>query len=150
ITLPLAGWLESAGFPLALVQFVGHAPGAMGRLPMVLCYAALMVLAARGGAASRLGQRVIAAGRTAFSNYLGTTLLMTALFHGWGLGLFARYGRLELLGFVVLGWAAMLAWCGPWLARYRHGPLEWLWRSLTYGRIEPLARKGVANAIDSH
>jgi uncharacterized protein len=150
LTLPLAALLWREGFPLALVLFVSHSPAAVGRLAMVLGYAALLVLAARRGARTPLGERVVAAGRTAFSNYIGTSLLMTALFHGWGLGLFARYGRLELLGFVALGWAAMLAWSKPWLARYRHGPLEWLWRALTYGQIGPLRRKPVATEIDSH
>jgi uncharacterized protein len=87
----------------------------------------------------------------ALSNYLGTSLLMAALFQGWGAGWFARYDRLQLLAFVVLGWAAMLAWSKPWLARFRHGPFEWLWRSLTYGRPAAMRRtKAVANAISSH
>ena len=71
---------------------------------------------------------------------IGTSLVMTFLFHGWGLGLYARYGRLELLPFVVLGWALMLAWSKPWLAHFRYGPLEWLWRSLTYGSLASFRR----------
>ena len=65
---------------------------------------------------------------------------MTFIFHGWGLGFYARYGRFELLGFVLLGWALMLAWSAPWLARFRYGPLEWLWRCLTYWQLFPLRR----------
>jgi uncharacterized protein len=42
--------------------------------------------------------------------------------------------------FVLLGWALMLAWSQPWLARFRYGPLEWLWRSLTYGSLAPFRR----------
>ena len=59
-----------------------------------------------------------------------------------------RFGRFELMGFVLLGWALMLAWSKPWLARFRFGPLEWLWRSLTYGRIAPF-RRPLAIATDS-
>ena len=81
-----------------------------------------------------------AVGQMAFSNYIGTSLVMTFLFHGWGLGLYARYGRLELIAFVLLGWALMLAWSKPWLAHFRYGPLEWLWRSLTYGSLAPFRR----------
>jgi uncharacterized protein len=44
------------------------------------------------------------------------------------------------MGFVLLGWALMLAWSKPWLARFRFGPLEWLWRSLTYGERAPFRR----------
>ena len=54
--------------------------------------------------------------------------------------LYARYGRLELMGFVLLGCGLMLAWSKPWLARFRFGPLEWLWRSLTYAKLAPMRR----------
>jgi uncharacterized protein len=42
---------------------------------------------------------------------------------------------------VVLAWALMLAWSKPWLERFRYGPLEWAWRSLTYWRVERLRRE---------
>lgn len=149
LTLPIAAWLRAEQFPLTLVMFAWLSPAMLARLPAIVGYAALLVLAARYVAGSRVGERVVAAGRMAFSNYLGTSLLMTFLFHGWGLGLYARYGRLELLAFVLLGWMVMLAWSKPWLARFRYGPLEWAWRSLTYGRIEPLRRISLAIATDS-
>jgi uncharacterized protein len=106
---------------------------------MVVAYACLIILATRSGGA--LVERIAAAGRAAFSNYLGTTIIMTALFYGWGLGLFGKLGRLELVGVVVLAWALMLAWSKPWLERFRYGPLEWAWRSLTYWRVERLRRE---------
>jgi uncharacterized protein len=140
LTVPLAWWLWREQFPLALTLFVWLGPAALGRLASTVGYAALAVWLARRLAHSSLGHRIVACGRMAFSNYIGTSLVMTFLFHGWGLGLYARYGRLELLGFVLLGWALMLAWSQPWLARFRYGPLEWAWRSLTYRRIEPLRR----------
>jgi uncharacterized protein len=147
-TLPLAVWLARAGFPLGLAILVNLALAAPGRLAMTLGYAAALVLLARRFAATRAGSRIVAAGRMAFSNYLGTSLLMAALFQGWGLGLYGRYSRVELLAFVALGWVLMLAWSKPWLGRYRQGPLEWVWRSLSRRRIEPIRR--VANAKDSH
>lgn len=140
LTVPIAVWLWAEQFPLSLVLFAWLSPAMLARLPSILGYAALLVLVARSGAAGWLGERVVAAGRMAFSNYLGTSLVMTFIFHGWGLGLYARYGRAELLVFVVFGWIAMLAWSKPWLKRFRFGPLEWAWRSLTYGRLEPLRR----------
>jgi uncharacterized protein len=147
-TLPLAWWIADAGYPMPLVLLINLALAAPARLAMTVGYAALLVLLAWPVAPTRLGRRVIAAGQMAFSNYLGTSLMMTALFHGWGLGLYARFSRLELLGFVALAWLAMLAWSKPWLARFRHGPLEWLWRSLVHGSPQPLRR--LANATDSH
>jgi uncharacterized protein len=150
LTLPLAGWLWAERFPLALTLFVWLGPAALGRLASVVGYAALAVLLARKFAARAFGQRIVACGRMAFSNYLGTSLVMTFVFHGWGLGLYARFGRPELLGFVLLGWALMLAWSQPWLRAFRYGPLEWAWRSLTYGRVEPLRRRPLAIASESH
>ncbi len=82
-----------------------------------------------------LGQRVSAAGRIAFTNYLGTSVLMMLVFHGWAGGLFGQLSRAQLLVVMVLAWAVMLAWSKPWLDRFRYGPLEWLWRCLTYGKI---------------
>lgn len=140
LTIPLAAWTWATQFPLMLVMFTWLSPGKIARLPSIVGYAALLVLIARHVADSGLGTRIVAAGRMAFSNYLGTSLLMTFLFQGWGLGLYARYGRPELLAFVLLGWLVMLVWSKPWLRRFRYGPLEWAWRSLTYGRLEPMRR----------
>ena len=50
-------------------------------------------------------------------------------------GLEGHVGRVGQLGFVLAGWGLMLAWSAPWLARFRQGPLEWLWRSLTEWRV---------------
>ena len=65
---------------------------------------------------------------------------MAVIFQGWGLGLFGEWGRTMLLLPMVLGCAVMLAWSRPWLARFAYGPLEWLWRCLTYGRMFSLKR----------
>jgi uncharacterized protein len=89
--------------------------------------------------------RLRAAGRMAFSNYLGTSLLMTSLFDGWGFGLFARIERVWLYPIVAAVWALMLIWSPWWLARFRYGPLEWAWRSLARWEIQPM-RKGDATA----
>lgn len=140
LTLPFAWWLWREQFALALTLFVWLGPAALGRLASTVGYATLGVILARRFSTSALGERLVACGRMAFSNYIATSLVMTFVFHGWGLGLYARYGRSELMGFVALGWALMLAWSKPWLARFRFGPLEWLWRSLTYGRVAPLRR----------
>jgi uncharacterized protein len=76
----------------------------------------------------------------AFSNYIGATILMTAIFNGWGLGLIGRVPVEAQPLFVAFGWALMLAWSKPWLSRFRQGPLEWLWRSLVEGRRLPFRR----------
>ena len=55
-------------------------------------------------------------------------------------GLFGELHRAQLLLVVLAAWVVMLAWSKPWLAHFRYGPLEWLWRCLTYWRIVPLRR----------
>ncbi|WP_404712049.1 DUF418 domain-containing protein [Sphingomonas sp. MMS24-J13] len=95
------------------------------------------------GGSSPLKARIVAAGRAALTNYLGTSILMTAIFDGWGLGLYGHVERWQLLPFVVGGWAAMLLWSKPWLDRFAYGPLEWLWRLLARGRIPEFRRQAI-------
>jgi uncharacterized protein len=109
------------------------------RLWMVLGLAALLVAWAPS-ATGWLGERIRAAGRAAFTNYLGTSVVMMFVFHGWALGLFGQLNRPQLYIVVVLTCVLMLAWSKPWLDRYRYGPLEWLWRCLTYRTLFPLKK----------
>lgn len=140
LTLAFTVWAMAAGWPEAAMRMaVGYALG-WPHLLMALGYAALLVLAVPRLLAVWPGQRLEAAGRMAFSNYIATSLVMTALFNGWGLGLFGAFGPALLWPIVVLVWALMLGWSAPWLARYRRGPLEWLWRCLTELRITALRR----------
>ena len=107
---------------------------------MIVAVAALViVLTDQGG---WLVERIAAAGRAAFTNYLGTSLLMTGLFYGWGFGLFGELSRVQLWLVVIVMWAVMLTWSKPWLDRFAYGPLEWLWRSLSRGSLQPM-RKAV-------
>ena len=140
LSLPLALWLMGAGHPLYLSTFVLLSPAQLARLPMTLGMAALMVAITPALAGKGLGRRLEAAGRMAFSNYLGTSLVMAYIFQGWGLGWHGALGRAELLLVVLAGWTAMLVWSPLWLARFRQGPLEWLWRSLAYGKASGLRR----------
>lgn len=126
------------GFALPDVVLGALAAPTLLRWPAILGYAALGILLMRPG--GTLTGRVAAAGRAAFTNYLGTTLVMTTVFYGYGLGLFGRWSRAELLLLAPPVWCAMLAWSRPWLRRHRHGPAEWLWRSLAGGRAEPMRR----------
>ncbi len=133
-------WAHETHYPETAMRFAISYGLSFAHLAMALGYAALLVLLTPRLIASRLGQRIAAAGRMAFSNYIGTSLVMTALFYGWGLGLAGQFGHAALTGFVLLGWGLMLAWSKPWLERFRQGPLEWLWRSLTERKVLPLRR----------
>lgn len=140
LTALLAIWLWQRGFPPVATRGAGYMFSAFPRLLMIMGYAAALMLAAPRLSATRMGQRLRAAGQAAFTNYLGTSLVMCAIFYGWGLGLVGQVPRAAQPLFVIGGWAMMLAWSQPWLARFRQGPLEWLWRSLTEARMLPFRR----------
>lgn len=139
-TLLALGWLWPRGFPVAAMDAAYRYGLAPVHSIMALGYAALLVLAVPHLAATSLGRRIAAAGQMAFSNYIGTSLVMTGIFYGWGLGLFGRVSPAGQWAFVLLGWALMLAWSAPWLRRYKRGPLEWMWRSATEMRLLPNRR----------
>lgn len=139
LTLALGLFVRADGFSFTGVNsaFIGWSM--LPRLFMVLGMAALLVEYSKT-ANGWLAQRVSAAGRAAFTNYLGTSIVMMIVFQGWGLGLFGQLNRPMLYLVTVLTWALILAWSKPWLERYRYGPLEWLWRCLTYRKLFPLKR----------
>lgn len=132
-------WVQSIGFTYygTLAAFVGVSP--LPRLMMVLGIMALLAVYGPGWK-GWLAQRFAAAGRAAFTNYLGTSILMLLVFHGWALGLFGELNRPQLYLVVLSAWIVILAWSKPWLERYRYGPLEWLWRCLNYRKMFPLKR----------
>lgn len=84
------------------------------------------------------------AGRMALSNYLVQTLACTAVFYGYGLGLGPGYGTPAWFVAWIVLFGAQMAGSAWWLSRYRFGPMEWLWRSLTYGVRQPMRLPAVA------
>ena len=146
LTVPFGLMAMSAGYPMMLTQFAFNGPVAFLHLPMVLGLAALFSLWAPSAAQGWLGSRVVAAGRMAFSNYLGGSVVMMLVFQGWAGGLYGEYHRPGLFVAVLFGWFLMLAWSKPWLAHFRYGPLEWLWRCLTYWTWIPIRRGSRSDA----
>jgi uncharacterized protein len=138
VYLPLAWWMASADFSLLSVVTATLVAPVPLRALVIIGIACLILLAARPGGA--LTERVAATGRMAFTNYLLTSLICTAIFYGYGLGLFGQFSRLELWGVVLAVWTGMLLWSKPWLDRFAYGPLEWLWRSIARGSVQPLRR----------
>ena len=105
----------------------------MGRLGMALGWMGLVMLVCQSGLWRTLRSRLAAVGRTALSNYLMHSLICLFIFTGVGLSLVGELERWALYLIVFAIWALQL-WLSPWwLARYRYGPAEWLWRTLTYG-----------------
>lgn len=79
-------------------------------------------------------------GRMALTSYLTQSVVLSVLFYGWGLGLFGRLGEAEAAAIGVAIFVAQAALSAAWLRRYRFGPVEWLWRSITYGARQPMRR----------
>ena len=135
----LMAWiLTRDGFSVPMVFAVVMAATVPFRPLMVVATAALIILLTRRG--GPLVERIAAAGRAAFTNYLGTSLIMTTLFYGYGVGLFGHLNRASLWLPVAAMWVLILLWSKPWLDRFQYGPLEWLWRSLARGSPQPLRK----------
>jgi len=133
-------WAWASGFAPVTTFGVVFCWSLLFRIPLTVGVAALIFAFLSGRMASAFLARVEAVGRMALSNYLGTSLVMTALFYGWGLGLFGILARWQAYLLVPFVWAIMLLWSKPWLARFRYGPVEWLWRSLTLFSLQPMKR----------
>ncbi|MEP9357784.1 DUF418 domain-containing protein [Sphingomonas sp. KR3-1] len=131
----LAWWQWATGF--GLMTMAAAVPlEALARPAMIAGWICLILLLARPG--GTLTTRLAAAGRMAFTNYLATSLVCTALFYGYGLGWYGHLSRWQLYPVVFAVWALILLWSKPWLARFGYGPLEWAWRSLARWQIQPL------------
>ncbi|MCC7393637.1 MAG: DUF418 domain-containing protein [Sphingomonadaceae bacterium] len=140
-------WWQLAGdvqpIPLLFSTFFASVPF---DFLMSAGYAALFMGLAQRFATSAWTARVAAVGRAAFTNYLGTSILMAALFYGWGLGQFGHWSRTAVYLPVAGVWLIMLLWSKPWLERHYYGPLEWLWRSMARRSLQPMRKNRPASA----
>lgn len=139
----LAFYVVYSGFDLLPVVIGSILLPTLFRPLMIIGWACLIILLARPGP---LTTRIAAAGRMAFTNYLGTTILCTTLFYGYGFGLYGHLSRAELYPIVFAVWALMLLWSKPWLEHFRYGPFEWLWRSLARLRVQPIRGGAITTA----
>jgi uncharacterized protein len=79
-------------------------------------------------------------GRMALTNYLSQTVISLLLFYGYGLGLIGTLGLKALLTIPLGIFVLQIGVSHLWLARFQFGPAEWVWRSLTYGKAQPMRR----------
>ena len=130
--LAAAGLIPGAGLTVAGQWQIGGVTLALG-------YAATILVCVSFSA----GQRVLAwaapVGRMAFTNYLAQSLILGWIFYGYGLGLFGRLGVVAALAICLGLYTAQVIFSAWWLGRYRYGPAEWVWRSLMYGRRQPMS-----------
>ena len=109
-----------------------------GSVLVALGYIGAVMLVCQKGLMRGLTRRLAAVGRMALTNYLFHSIVCTSLFYGFGFGLYSRVERFWLFLIVLAIWTVQLLLSPVWLRRYRFGPAEWLWRTLTYGRRQPM------------
>jgi len=129
--------------PLANFRWLGL-PYDLERLPMAMAHAAVVVMIVKAGALKWITKPLAAVGQTALSNYLGTSVICTLIFNGYGLGMFGKLQFYQLFYVVAGVWAVNLIASPIWLKYFRFGPVEWAWRSLTYWKMQPMRREGTA------
>jgi uncharacterized protein len=127
-----------------------HAAGPIeeaGVLALAFVYlSALVLLFHRSGTwRRRLGQ-LAPVGRMALTNYLTQSVLYLILFTGVGVGLYGKVGPAWCVLLACLIFAAQMLVSRWWLIRYRFGPAEWIWRTLSYGALQPMR----ASCTNSH
>ncbi|MBI3696052.1 MAG: DUF418 domain-containing protein [Acidobacteria bacterium] len=83
-------------------------------------------------------------GRMALTNYMTHYAIVIAICYGFGFGLMKRINSLQALGLALLIFPAISLVSARWLRRFQYGPLEWIWRTLTYGRFAGVRSRGAA------
>lgn len=150
----LRGWVPALGLALVLASFalrptlderdmnlgfaVAFSLAMCGSALMCLGYLAWIVRGMQSPGWARWLSLVAPAGRMALTNYLMQSVLGTWIFYGYGLGYFEQLGRAWQVPLVLGLFALQVVFSRLWLRRFRFGPMEWLWRSLTYAAPQPM------------
>ncbi len=143
VGLPLNAWetmtFAGSGYDIQW-QSLNRPSYDLGRLALAVGYIGLVMSVCRAGLL-RGAQSVLARiGQMALTNYLMQTVLCNLVFLGFGLGQFALWDRWQMYLFVLGVWIFQALFSVYWLGRFRFGPCEWLWRSLTYRRRQPMLK----------
>ena len=110
------------------------------RILLVMAHAAALILLYKSGVVKGLMSRLVAVGRMAFTNYISHSVICTLFFFGYGLNYYAELEFYQIYYVVLVVWAFQLIISPIWLKYFLFGPLEWLWRSLTYWKVQPMKR----------
>jgi len=122
-------WYAVGGWPLITIN---------GSLLVVFGHIGLVMLICKSKALPWLTRRLGAAGRMALSCYLFDSIFCTTMFYGYGFDYFGTLHRPLLYAVVITIWVSQLLVCPLWLEKFRFGPAEWLWRSLTYWKFQSM------------
>lgn len=135
----LQAWFS--GFDPSWMSLVMHLVTEIGSVSLCLGYVGLICLAVSGGWLRPLAAGLAAVGRMSLTNYLLQTAIATSLMYWWGLGWFGQVNRVQMIGLAVVIFIGQIVFSVLWLRVFQTGPLEWLWRTVTYMRPQPLVRR---------
>mgnify|MGYP003627265954 CR=1 FL=1 len=144
IGIPVSWWAANhhleTGFAIDSL-WMGETINYFISLAVAFGYGAVIMMLCKVGIFALLLKPLTAVGRMAFTNYLTHTLVMTFIFVGApGLGLFGTIERVGQMQIVFAIWIAQLIISPIWLSWFRFGPMEWVWRSLTYWKFQPMLK----------
>lgn len=150
--LVLVGFLIGVPAAASAVYFAGlkgnFLAGAASMMLSFLCapvmsllYLSGISLIAESGKLQPIIRTLAATGRMALTNYLTHTIVCTFVFYYWGLAQFDLWTRPERVALVIGLFAAQCILSPIWLSKFQFGPMEWLWRTLTYGKMQPMRRQ---------
>ncbi|HEV7380717.1 MAG TPA: DUF418 domain-containing protein [Dyadobacter sp.] len=111
------------------------------RILLVMAHTAAIMLMIRSGILSKFMTRLAAVGQMALTNYVMHTVICTLFFFGYGLNYYATFQYYQIFYVVSAIWILQLLLSPVWLRHFYFGPLEWLWRSLTYWKMQPMRRQ---------
>lgn len=140
----IAGIALPIGLSLSTVEFFvpSTSPWSMALLVgtpiLAIGYVAVGALFLTSGWGEGLRAVMAPAGQMALTLYLLGGFFGEAIFYGWGFGLLASVGDLAVLAITIGLYAGLVAASHAWLRRFRYGPFEWVWRSLTHLSVQPL------------
>jgi uncharacterized protein len=144
VGLPVVAWglhsHEAAQWDPITTKFLTSQYNYWGSIIVALGWTALIMLIVKWGILRWLQTGLAAVGRMALTNYLLQSIVCITLFYGHGLGWYGSVERTGQAMVVLVLSIAQLIWSPLWLAAFRFGPAEWVWRSLTYWRLQPMRR----------
>ncbi len=142
----LAGYMENsdAYYDLKIEGWYQTIAYAFGVVPFALAYTATFFLLSRTKRGAAVLSVLRPVGKMAFTNYITHSVIGTILFTGVGFGMMGQVGPVICLLLALIVFALQIILSTVWLAYFEFGPIEWLWRSATYGKRQAVKRKVVA------
>jgi len=129
------------GFSKSFITYqAGRVSLAMGHIALIMIFCKVPIL-------NWLKKSISAVGKMALTNYVMHSIFAMFIFTGAGFGLFGKLQRHELMYIVFAIWIFQLIVSPIWLKYYQYGPLEWIWRNLSYLRVYPLRKKNQEEVI---